>query len=132
MTYAVASTEELFLKTSSPTVPGSGAGNVPGARPKNVTEVRELLYAKAPVPMVRTELPIVTEVSEEAINASAPIDVTELGIVTEVRAVFANAPSRISVTELPIVTEVSDDARNALLPIDVTELGITRLVSLEF
>ena len=87
--------------------------------------------SKAEAPIVVTELPIVTEVSEVLlIKAEAPIDVTELGIVTEVSRVDAKAPAPIDVTELPIATEVSEVLpEKAPALIDVTELGIVTEVS---
>ena len=54
------------------------------------------------------------------------IDVTELGMVTEVKLVqLPKAPCLIDVTELGMVTEVKlEQPLKARLPIDVTELGM--------
>ena len=57
-----------------------------GASPKNVTEAREVL----------------------PLNASIPIEVTELGIVIAVRALFLNALEPIDSTALPIVTKARE------------------------
>ena len=46
-----------------------------------VTEVRPLQYRKAELPMLVTELGIVTEVKRQYAKACAPILVTELGII---------------------------------------------------
>ena len=60
-----------------------------------------------------------------------PIEVTELGIVTDVSPLqLWNTPLPIEVTELGIITEVSPlQLSNAEFPIEVTELGIVTDVS---
>lgn len=64
---------------------------------------------KARYPIEVTELGIITEVRpEQPINAPSPIEVTDLGIVTDVRPVqLENVQFLIEVTELGIVTAVS-------------------------
>ena len=66
-------------------------------------------------------------------NAYPPIEVTELGIVTDISALQAkNAESPILVTELPIVTDVSAvQPWNALSGIVFTLFPIVRLVRLK-
>ena len=54
-----------------------------------------------------------------------PMDVTLLGMVTEVRLQYAKACSPMLVTLLGMVTEVRLQLRNALSPMDVTLLGMT-------
>ena len=53
------------------------------------------------------------------------MDVTLLGMVTEVRLQYAKACSPMLVTLLGMVTEVRLQLRNALSPMDVTLLGMT-------
>ena len=49
-----------------------------------------------------------TDVNDEhSLNTSAPIDVTKLGMVIEVNAVYPNALSPIDVTVSGMVTEVN-------------------------
>ena len=72
------------------------------------TEVRLVQLWNAFVPILVTELGIVTEVRPiQVVNALAPIDVTEFGIVTEVRLVqLENALVLILVTDKGIVYDV--------------------------
>ena len=51
---------------------------------KQLTEAREVLYRNASFPMLVTELGMVTVVSALLPNASFPMLVTELGMVTDV------------------------------------------------
>lgn len=48
-------------------------------------EVSEEQYQKAPAPMDLTELGILIEVKEHQAKASSPIDVTEFGMLIKVR-----------------------------------------------
>ena len=70
-------------------------------------------------------------VSEQLLNASFPMEMTEEPIVTLASPVQSwNALSPISVTELGMVTLVSPvQLSNALYLISVTELGMVTLVS---
>ena len=59
----------------------------------SVTELRLVLFANALVPMMEvTEEGIVTEVRRLLLNAYSPMEVTEEGIVTEVSWLSWNAP----------------------------------------
>ena len=81
----------------------------------------------ASLPIEFTELPMATEVSlEQSKNALSPIAVTEFGMAIEVNPEqYINACSPISVTEFGMVTEVNpSQSKNASSPIAVTEFGI--------
>ena len=68
----------------------------------------------------------------QPVNASSPIEVTELGITTEVKLLQpVNAYLPIEVTELGISTDVKLlQPEKAETPIEVTELGISTDVKL--
>ena len=72
------------------------------------TDVRLLQSLNASCPMDFRELPIVIDSIPLPLNASFPIIVTELGMVTDVRLLQPeNTLSPMLVTEFGIVTEVS-------------------------
>jgi hypothetical protein len=100
----------------------------------NVTDVNPHPW-NAPVPILVTELPIVTDVNAlHESNAKAPILVTELGIVTDVNALHplnALLPIVASV-EVGVNVKVVNalHPRNEAVTILVTELPIVTLVKL--
>ena len=87
---------------------------------------------KALVPIVVTELPIVTDVSDvHALNAPSPIDVTESGIDTLVSAVCWKAVAPIVRSPVPSVTDAKlEHSLKAPIPILSTESGIVTDVKL--
>ena len=84
--------------------------NVGGVVLSDVNDAIALQSINASSPIEVTELPIVTDVSaKQVLNACFPISVTEFGIVIEVSPLQnANAQSPIEVTELGIVNDVSE------------------------
>jgi hypothetical protein len=94
----------------------------------NEIMLRKLLQMlKASFPIEVTELGIITESKLVQLeNAELPIVVTEFGIVTESKLLQPlNVLLSIEVTELGIVIKFKLlQSANALLPIEVTELGI--------
>ena len=88
------------------------------------------MLENAPVPILVTELPIVTEASGVLAKVASPILSTEFGIATVVRPVNLNAEPPMLVTALPIVTVVSGAFSKADSPMLITESGITTEVSL--
>lgn len=65
-----------------------------------------------------------SEVSGTEKKAYVPIVLTELGIISEVTRVEAKVLLPIEVTEFPKVSEVMGESKKAEAPIDVTESGI--------
>ena len=64
-------------------------------------------------------------------NASPPMLVTELGMITDVKLQLMNALLPMLITEFGIITEVNlIQPENAELPISVTEFGMATEVKL--
>ena len=91
-----------------------------------------LQFEKAPFPIDFMPFPIVTDTKPHLQNALLPIDVTLLGMDTDVRLEQSEkAPSPIDVTLLPIVTDINlQQLKKALIPIDATLLPIVTDVRL--